>query len=236
MKSSLKLLMGGLAVASGLTFMNSTPAQATCANQPYMSTICWTMATYCPNGYAEANGQLLSINQFQALYSLVGTQFGGDGRTTFGVPDLRGRTNIGTGQGPGLTSVARGQQVGKEEHTLTTANMPTHSHTMSVGNITITGSVTGVTDIGDELSPADAFPAARQSSGASNKEMKPYYASGGTAVAMASDSVEIAVNPSVIKTDSALAPSGQQLPLPLRAPQVGVRACMAIQGIYPPRT
>ncbi|MDV7340350.1 tail fiber protein [Terasakiella sp. A23] len=235
MKSSLKLFMGGLAVASGLTLFNSTEAHATCDAQPYMSTICWTMAYYCPKGYAEANGQILAINNFQALYSLLGTSFGGDGRTTFGLPDLRGRAAIGTGQGPGLSMIRRGQQVGKEEHMLTEANMPAHSHTMSAGSITIEGTVTGVTDTGDTASPVDAFAAARPGSGFPAKR-KPYYNEGPGNTTLASDAVALVASPSAIATDPALAPSGQQQALPLRAPQVGVLACIATEGIYPPRS
>lgn len=239
MKSSFKLFMGGLAVASGLTFLNSSPAQATCSTTPYMSTVCWTMSYYCPDGYAEANGQLLSINQYQALYSLLGTAYGGDGRTNFALPDLRGRVNIGTGQGPGQTNVYLGQRVGQEEHTITVDNMPSHSHSVVINDIIIDGHVTAVSDTGTEESPTDAFPAARPSSGGTGKERKTYYSEdiGGTPVAMASDSVDLTISPNAIATEPALGkPVGNQEILPLRAPQVGVLACVAVRGIYPPRS
>ncbi len=82
-----------------------------------------------PRGWALCDGQLLPINQNQALFSLLGTIYGGDGRTTFALPDLRGRASFGFGQGNGLSSHPIGEQGGAETHTLTTAQIPSHSHT-----------------------------------------------------------------------------------------------------------
>ncbi len=81
-----------------------------------------------PIGWAQCNGQLLSIAQYQALFSLLGTQFGGDGRTTFALPDLRGRSIVHAGQGPGLSHVQIGQKGGQENVTLNTNNLPAHNH------------------------------------------------------------------------------------------------------------
>ncbi|MEJ1354924.1 MAG: tail fiber protein [Candidatus Sedimenticola sp. (ex Thyasira tokunagai)] len=86
-----------------------------------------------PNNYASADGQLLTIAQNTALFSLFGTTYGGDGRTTFALPDLRGRSAIGVGSGPGLTPQALGQIGGVESVTMTEANLPTHSHTLGSG-------------------------------------------------------------------------------------------------------
>lgn len=89
---------------------------------------------YAPVGWALCNGQLLSIAQNQALYALLGTTYGGDGRTTFALPDLRGRCAIGTGQGPGLQPYAQGQTGGVENVTLTPAQMPQHTHGLAANN------------------------------------------------------------------------------------------------------
>ena len=86
---------------------------------------------FCPRGWANTNGQLLPIAQNQALYSLVGTYYGGDGRTTFGLPDLRGRVVIAPGQAPGLSNYAIGQKGGAETVTLNTAQIPSHNHTVN---------------------------------------------------------------------------------------------------------
>jgi microcystin-dependent protein len=83
---------------------------------------------YAPGGWAFADGQLLPINQYQALFSIMGTMYGGDGETTFGLPDLRGRIAVGRGDGPGLTNRPIGQKSGAENVTLATSQIPVHSH------------------------------------------------------------------------------------------------------------
>ena len=85
---------------------------------------------FAPSGWEFCDGRLLPINQNDALYSLLGTMYGGDGETTFGLPDLRGRTAIGAGTGPGLTPRPPGQKIGVEQVTLTQAQMPGHKHTL----------------------------------------------------------------------------------------------------------
>lgn len=83
---------------------------------------------FAPRGYMQADGQLLSIASNTALFSVLGTTYGGDGRTTFALPDLRGRTPIGAGSGPGLSSYRLGQKLGSETVTLNTAQLPVHDH------------------------------------------------------------------------------------------------------------
>lgn len=78
---------------------------------------------FTPRGWAQCNGQLLPINQYQALFSLLGTMYGGDGRTTFALPDLRGRVALSVGNG-----YAQGQQAGEELHTLILSELPAHAH------------------------------------------------------------------------------------------------------------
>lgn len=87
---------------------------------------------FAPRGWALCEGQLLSISQNQALFSLLGTTYGGDGRTTFALPDLRGRTPVGVGRGPGLSDVSQGTRMGSETTTLTARNLPSHNHNISV--------------------------------------------------------------------------------------------------------
>ncbi|MFD1613117.1 tail fiber protein [Sphingomonas tabacisoli] len=96
---------------------------------------------FAPHTYAQAQGQILSIQQNTALFSLLGTNYGGNGQTTFALPDLRGRTIIGTGQGNGLTNRVIGEQDGQNNVTLTVAQMPAHSHAIDVapGQSGITG-------------------------------------------------------------------------------------------------
>src|SRR5262245_14159515 len=94
--------------------------------EPFLSEIRIMSFVFAPKGWALCDGQLLPINQNQALFSLLGTTFGGDGRVNFGLPDLRGRTPIHVGGGYTL-----GERGGEQAHTLSIAELPTHSHVMS---------------------------------------------------------------------------------------------------------
>ncbi|MDT4952497.1 MAG: hypothetical protein QOJ02_635 [Acidobacteriota bacterium] len=93
--------------------------------EPFLSEIRIMSFGFAPKGWALCNGQLLPINQNQALFSLLGTTYGGDGRVNFALPDLRGRVPIHTGGGGGHTLGERG---GEQAHTLSMQEMPTHSH------------------------------------------------------------------------------------------------------------
>ncbi len=86
---------------------------------------------FAPRGWAFCRGQLLPINQNQALFSLLGTMYGGDGRTTFALPDLQGRAIVGFDQGPGLSDFRQGERGGTETVTLLVANMPAHNHQLT---------------------------------------------------------------------------------------------------------
>ena len=102
------------------------PAKA--GSDPFIGEIMWTGANFCPRGWAEADGQLLDISQNTALFSLYGTMYGGDGRTTFGLPDLRGRVSVHSGSGPALSSYVQGQKGGEEDTSLTINELPAHNH------------------------------------------------------------------------------------------------------------
>ncbi len=109
--------------------MNATPAHA---QSRYIGDIFIAGYTYCPRGTTSAEGQLLAISQFTALFSLYGTTYGGNGTTNFQLPDLRSRSPIGQGPGPGLSNYPQGAEGGVENITLTTNQLPTHSHTATV--------------------------------------------------------------------------------------------------------
>ena len=100
-------------------------------SDPYIGQIMMVPYSFVPRNWAECNGQVLSIAQNSALFSLIGTQYGGDGVTTFGLPDLRGRVPLGVGSGPGLTTTTMGEKKGTETNTLTTAQLPAHNHTVN---------------------------------------------------------------------------------------------------------
>jgi microcystin-dependent protein len=103
--------------------------------EPFVGQIITTGFNFAPRGYATCDGQILPIAQNTALFSLLGTQFGGDGRVTFGLPDLRGRIPMHQGQGPGLTNRVMGESAGEQAHTLITSEMPMHNHLLMTSNL-----------------------------------------------------------------------------------------------------
>ncbi|WP_418264002.1 phage tail protein [Flavobacterium faecale] len=103
---------------------------------------------FAPRSWALCNGQLLPIAQNSALFSILGTTYGGDGRTTFGLPDLRGRVPMHPGNGPGLSSRRLGEKGGSETNTITVAQMPAHTHTVNAVSVD-----------GDTNIPTNALPA-----------------------------------------------------------------------------
>ena len=103
--------------------------------EPFIAEIRIFPYTFAPKGWALCDGQLLSISQNTALFSLIGTNYGGDGRTTFGLPKLRGSVPISQGQGPGLSPYEVGQPAGTEFVTLLQSEMPVHNHLVTAQTI-----------------------------------------------------------------------------------------------------
>ena len=118
--------------------------------EPFIGQLMCFAGNFAPRGWAKCEGQLLDIAQNSALFSILGTMYGGDGRTTFGLPDLRGRVPMGAGQGSGLASRTLGAKGGKETVTLTKDQMPSHTHTATT-KATTAGA--------DTTAPNDAFMA-----------------------------------------------------------------------------
>ena len=126
-----------------------------------------------PNGWQACDGSLLPISQYDALFALIGTTYGGDGQTTFAVPDLRGRLPIHQGQGPGLSNYVIGQRAGTETVTVLPTQMPAHTHTLvatsgaasaaTPANTVLPGSVSGETFYVSDITGATALPMSAQS-------------------------------------------------------------------------
>ena len=106
--------------------------------EPFIGMIALFGFNFAPKGWAFCNGQLMSIAQNNALFALIGTTYGGDGITTFALPDLRGRVPKGFGQGPGLSSYSMGESSGSENVTLMSMQMPAHTHTLMVSTMPAT--------------------------------------------------------------------------------------------------
>lgn len=98
---------------------------------PFVAEIRMLGCSFAPSGWALCNGQILAISQNTALFSLIGTFYGGNGKSTFALPNLQGRVAIGAGQGPGLTPRSLGEEGGEDQVTLITSEMPAHRHTLT---------------------------------------------------------------------------------------------------------
>ena len=120
-------------------------------SEPFLAEVRIVGFNFAPRGWAFCDGQILPINQNQSLYSLLGTTYGGDGRTSFALPDLRGRTPIHVGRSNGGGDHTLGQKSGEETHTLAANEMPQHTHTFEAS------SNQGVTDIPISRSVRDAY-------------------------------------------------------------------------------
>lgn len=157
-----KVLQGAL--MAGLLFNGVSIVNA--GNEPFIGEVQWFAGNFAPRGWALCDGQLLPIiSEYYALFSILGTTYGGDGRTNFALPDVRGRVMIHAGTGPGLTSRRLGDKMGNETETLTTNQLPSHTHTLRASG----GSATAVVPNGNVL--ASPGRTRLYDSGAANADM-----------------------------------------------------------------
>lgn len=198
-----KSLIAASMLAVGLTAM---PAPAHASAEPYLSQIMPTGFNYCPRGWLPASGQLLAIQQNAALFSLLGTNFGGDGRTTFALPNLNGRMPIGSGQGPGLPSYSDGQTSGTLTIQLTAANLPSHTHTARMRAVSGAGNVDTPLRNSFATTPAGAN----------------IYSAAAPTTTLRADSINVVA-------------AGQGQAFNNVTPLTVVKYCIAVQGIFPSR-
>lgn len=181
-------------------------------NNVFIGQIILFGGNFAPKGFMTCSGQILSIAQNQALFSILGTTYGGNGVTTFALPDLRGRVATSYGQGPGLTPVQLGQLYGTEKNTLNSMQLPMHNHTAPVTKVTV-----GVcsSDDADSPTPVDSylrnFPGVDTYAATANGQMG---------------------NSSATVTVQA---TGGNQPVNNIQPTLTMTYCIAIQGIYPSR-
>lgn len=174
---------------------------------------------YPPYGWANCSGQLMSLAQYQALFSLLGTNYGGNGQTTFALPDLRGRSAVNMGQGPGLSMYEIGQVSGAENVSLTLANMPAHNHpaTATVG-VQVAGTTSNPVN-----TPSDT-----------NKYLGASGGGQGNAVIW-SDALNAPVTMGGTSGSVTVGMAGSSLPLSLLNPYLALNFCIALQGLFPSR-
>jgi microcystin-dependent protein len=131
-----------------ITFMLLGAIGSMNAQDAFLAEVKMFAGNFAPRGWAKCEGQLLPISQNTALFSLLGTIYGGDGRSTFALPDLRGRVPVGVGNGSGLPTVSQGARFGNATTTLNSTNLPQHTH-----------QAYGVTEVGSSSDPSGNLPA-----------------------------------------------------------------------------
>lgn len=186
-------------------------------------------SNFAPRGWGYCAGQLLSISNNTALFSLLGTIYGGDGRTTFALPDLRGRLATGIGQGPGLSDRRWGERWGTEQHTMLITEMPVHNHAITHIGSTPSAIVKASSTAAGSADPAGQYWAAGTPSerGSSNTTLT-YGASADTV--MATDAVQI--NTAGLITTN----SGGSIPFNISQPSLAVSMVICMQGVFPSRS
>jgi microcystin-dependent protein len=175
---------------------------------PAIAVITMFGGDFAPRGWALCQGQILSIAQNTALFSLLGTTFGGNGQTTFALPDLRGRTPLHAGQGPGLSPYSLGQQSGSESGTLLIGNLPVHTHAATF-NFAVSSNAATTDEPGGAV-PANGSTTAYLPGGVVSGQL------GG----VSSTTVGI---------------TGGSQPFSLRQPYLGINFIIALFGIFPSR-
>jgi microcystin-dependent protein len=178
---------------------------------PFLGQITLFACNFAPQNWAMCQGQLLPISQYSALFSLLGTNFGGDGRVTFGLPDLRGRLPNGQGTGPGLSTYVIGEIGGTETVSLTSSTIPQHTHALPA-----------YTADASTKSPAGALPAKGQTTGGRGAEKAMTMYNTGS--------------PSVALTAQQVAPvTGGGVPHTNIQPSLALNWCIAMTGVFTAR-
>lgn len=180
-------------------------------SDPFLGEIRMVGFNFAPRGWAQCQGQLLPIAQNSALFSLLGTMYGGNGQTTFGLPDLRSRSPVGVGQGPGLSTIDQGEMAGAESVTLMVTNMPAHVHP------------TTVQVAGTASSPVNTPSASNAVLGASG--------TGQGQAAIWSNELTAPVQMAGVQAGVA----GGSQPFQTRNPYLGINFVIAMQGLFPSR-
>ncbi len=182
--------------------------------EPYLANITIFGGNFAPRGWMFCQGQLLAIAEYDALFALIGTTYGGDGQTTFALPDFRSRVAVHQGQGAGLSNYVLGQTGGVENITLTGSNLPAHTH--AYVSLTIANGTPAINAAGSQNNPSNAYPAQATSSNnyAASPSGNPLGDSSCTAM-------------------SVIAGGGQ--PVSNISPYLAMNYIIAVEGIFPSR-
>jgi microcystin-dependent protein len=185
---------------------------------PFLSEIALFSFNFAPRGWAQCNGQLLPIAQNQAIFALLGTTYGGDGKTTFALPDLRGRIAVGVGQGSGLSDYTLGERSGTESVAVTAAQIPAHTH--AVAPTAVSGTLRARNAAGNQQTPAGGVPAADAS---------------GTVSLYSDAPPDAGMNAGAIAFGGGITASatGGGQSHENRQPYLAMTFCIALQGVFP---
>lgn len=262
MKQGNKRKFPGMAATLAVLACSAPLTAQACGPESYVGTICTVAFDFCPADTLPADGRVLAISQNQVLYSLLGTRFGGDGRTNFALPDLRGRAAVGAGQGPGLTAVQLGQAYGRESVPVTTANLPpaipaNFTNVKAAGTVelplvgatvsgqSITGSVT-VKALNGDTQPVGPIntPTATANTLGKSTPANIFYPPGNNQIAVPTThnlnvtggTVSGKASGTVeLPMNGAIVIGGTGTPVATQPPRLGLTACIVANGVYPPR-
>jgi len=198
--------------------------------EAYISMITAYGCNFIIRQWGACSGGLIAISQNNALFSLLGTNFGGDGRTSFGLPDLRGRSPVSYGTGPGLTHVGIGQKGGLEYVTLNALNLPSHFHSVSLTGATsaTTADLTVSTDTGTSADPDGHYL------GQGGGPVKPYATTLSSPAGAQAGVVNIPAQ--AVSVSGATGNSGNNQDFYVRSPYQGVNYQICMFGLYPSRS
>jgi len=197
-------------------------------SEPFLGEIIMFGGNFAPRGWAFCNGQLMSISQNSALFSILGTTYGGDGQTTFALPNLQGRVPVHAGQSPGTSRYVLGEVSGTENITLTANELPAHVHTVALsgtGNVSVALGASSAA--GNAPAPGPTTVPAKVASGLNTLNAYSTTAPDTTLLPVnTTTTVNVAGNTGV---------AGNNLPVPVVQPYVVVNFIIATEGMFPSR-
>ena len=187
--------------------------------EAFIGTIVAWGPNFAPRGWAFCNGSLLAISQYSAVFSLLGTTYGGDGRTTFALPDLRGRVPVGAGQSPGTSNYQQGSKGGQETVTLNVQQLASHTHGASTSGLQIAASTAAANTATPSASVVPAQPED------ASRNPFPIYTNAATNTSLGSVSGNVTIDP-----------AGGSQAHENRQPYEVVNYIICLEGIFPPRS
>ena len=233
---------GFFTLLAAMALLASTPPHANAGMEPFIGEINYVAFNFAPTGWTACNGQLLPINQYQALFALVGTTYGGNGTTNFALPDMRGRVPVHQGQLSGGANYDIGQMGGLENITLTINNIPAHSHPATAVS-------TSTSQVAPGASATSTLKAANIAGNTNTPEgnaianspslTKIYSSTTAPSVSMNSASIETSLSGVNVTTTTntvvTVGNTGGSQPFSVMQPYTTVNCIIATEGIFPSR-